>query len=104
MAHDENAGQVNFTVQRMSRGVIPGAKLLEVFEVNDRSSVVLSEVGSVEEVHVNRCRDNPMRRQQLAQIQISGCGILQRVMIAVRKHREREGASAAGHASMSIER
>jgi hypothetical protein len=46
----------------MSRGVIPGPKLFEMFEVNDRSAVVFSEVGPVEEVHVNRCRDDPMRR------------------------------------------
>ena len=48
MAHDENAVQIDFAVQRMSRGVIPDPKLFEVFEVNDRSAVVLSEVGSVE--------------------------------------------------------
>src|SRR5262249_2746904 len=37
-------------------------------------------------------------------IQVSGCGIFQRAMIAVRKHDEREGAPPAGHANMSIER
>jgi hypothetical protein len=88
----------------MSSGVIPGPELLEVLEVNDRSAVVLSEVESVEEVHVDRCRNDPVRRQQLAQIQVSGRGILERVMVAVRKHREREGASPAGHANMPIER
>ncbi len=60
----------------MRRGVVPGPKLLEVFEMNNRPAVVLSEVESVEEVHVNRCGDNPMRRQQLAEIQVSGGGIL----------------------------
>jgi hypothetical protein len=50
----------------MSRSVVPGPELLEMFEMNNRSAVVFSEVESVEEVHVNRCRDDPMRRQQLA--------------------------------------
>src|SRR4029450_9341082 len=104
MAYDENAVPIDFAVQRMSRGVIPGPKLFEVFKVNDRSAVVLSEVGSIEEIHINRRRDDPMRRQQSAQIQVSGCGILQRVVIAVRKHREWEGSSPARHANMSIER
>jgi hypothetical protein len=50
----------------MSRSVVPGPELLEVFEVNNRSAVVLSEVGSVKEIYVNGCRDDPMRREQLA--------------------------------------
>src|SRR5262249_57325065 len=89
MAHEENAVQIDFAVQRMSGGVIPGPKLFDVLEVDDRSGVVLSEVGSIEKVHVNRRRDDPMRCQQLAQIQVSGCGILERVVIAMRKHPER---------------
>src|SRR6516225_367398 len=104
MAHDEYAVQIDFAMQRMSRGVIPGPKLFEVFEVNDRSAVVLSEVGSVKEIHIDCCRDDPMRRQQLAQIQISRCGILEWVVIAVREHCEREGTSAMGYANMSIDR
>src|SRR5437667_10585800 len=88
----------------MSRGVIPGPKLFEVFQVNDPSAVVLSEVGSVEEVHLNRCRNDPMRCQQSAEIQVPRCGILQSVVITVRKHRERERASPLRHANMSIER
>src|SRR5262245_41343355 len=104
MAHDENTVQIDFPMQRMSRGVIPRPKLLQMFEVNDRSSVVLSKVAAIEEVHVNRCRDDPVRRKQPAEIQISGCGILERIVVAVRKHGEREGASPAGHANMSIKR
>src|SRR5262245_1775940 len=104
MADDENAVQIDFAVQRVRRGIIPGPELFEVFEVNDRSAVVLSEVGSVKEIHSDWCRDDPMRRQQSAQIQISRCGILERVVIAVREHCEREGTSALGYANMSIER
>src|SRR5262245_24166692 len=104
MADDENAVKIDLAVQRMSSGVIPGPKLFEVLEVNDRSAVVFAEVESVEEVHVDRRRDDPVRRQQLAQIQVSGRGILERVVVAVRKHRERERASPAGHANVSIQR
>src|SRR5215813_14589301 len=104
MAHDEDTVQVDLAVQRMSRGIVPGAKLLEVFEMNDRSAVVLTEVESVEEVHVNGSGDDPVRGQQLAKIEISGSGILQRVVVAVREHGEGERTSPAGHAHMSIER
>jgi len=47
----------------MSRSVVPGPELLEVFEMNNRPAVVLSEVKSIEKVRVNRCRDDPMRRE-----------------------------------------
>src|SRR5262244_53856 len=104
MAHDEDTVQVDLAVQRMSRGVVPGPKLLDVFEMNDRSAVVLSEVVSVEEVHVDGGSDDPVRRQQLAQVQVPGGGVLQWVMVAMRKHREGKGASPAGHADVSVER
>src|ERR1700752_3650878 len=104
MAHNENSVQVDLAVQWMTRKVIPGSKLLEVFEMNKRSGVVLTEVASVKEVHVNRGGDNSMRRKQLAEIQVSGGGILQRAMVTVRKHGERERASPAGYDHMAIER
>src|SRR5262245_41342714 len=103
MAHDENAVQIDFAVQRVGCGVVPRSKLLEVFEVNDRSAVVLTEVKSVEKIDIDCCCDDPMRRQQLAQIQISRRGVLERVMIAVRKDCEGEGTSATRHANMPIE-
>src|SRR5215475_13003429 len=104
MTHDEDTVQVDLAVQRMSRGIVPGAKLLEVFEMNDRSAVVLAEVESVQEVHVDGSGDDPVRRQQLAKIKVSGGGILQRAVVAVREYCEGERASPAGHAHMSIER
>src|SRR5262245_37308028 len=104
MAHDKDTVQVDLTVQRMGRGIVPGPKLLEVFEMNDGSAVVLSEVASIEEVHVDSGGEDPGRREQLAEIKVSGGRILQRVVVAVRKHGEGKGASPAGHAHMSIER
>ena len=104
MADDQNTVQVDLAVERMTRCSIPCPKLLKVFEVNNRPGIVLAEVEAVEEVHVNRCRDDPMRCQQSAEIQVPRCGILQRVVITVRKHRERERASPLRHANMSIER
>ncbi|HEY3137799.1 MAG TPA: hypothetical protein VGL29_17355 [Blastocatellia bacterium] len=104
MPHNENPVQVDLAVQWMGGSVIPGSKLFEVLEVNDRSPVVLAEVPSVEEVHVDRRGDNPMRRQQLAEIQVSGSGILERTMISMREYGERERASSTGHANMAIER
>ena len=104
MAYDQDTVQVDLAVKRMRRRSIPGPKLLQVFEMNDGPPIVLAEVGAVEEVHVNRCRDDPMRRQQLAQIQVSWRGVFEWVMIAVRKYGEWERAPAAGYADMSIER
>src|SRR6266446_8738269 len=104
MADDQDSVQVHLAVKRMSRRAIPYPKLLEMFEMNDRSCVVLAEVAAVEEIHVNRRRDDSMRRQQLAQVQVSRGGILEWVMIAVRKHGQREGTPAAGHANMPVER
>src|SRR5260221_3109534 len=67
-------------------------------------SIVLAEVEAVQEVHVNRRRDDPMRRQQLAQIQVSWSGIFQWIMIAVSEYRERERDPAARYRGVSIER
>ena len=66
MAYDQDTGQVDLTVKRMRRRSIPGPKLLQVFEMNDGPPIVLAEVAAVEEIHINRCCDDPMRRQQLA--------------------------------------
>jgi hypothetical protein len=88
----------------MSRRSIPGPKLLQVFEMNDGPPIVLAEVAAIKEIHVNRCCDDPMRRQQLAQIQVSWRGVFGWVVIAVRKYREWERPPAAGYADMSIER
>jgi hypothetical protein len=104
MPDDENAVQIYLAFQGMSCSVIPGSKLFEVFEVNDRSAVVLSEVGSVEEVYVDCCRDDSVRREQLTQIQVSRSGIHERIVIAVRKYGERKRASTPRHANMSIDR
>lgn len=104
MAYNQDTVQVDLTVKRMRRRSIPGPILLQVFEMDDGPPIILAEVEAVEEVHVNRCGDDPMRRQQLAQIQVSWGGIFEWVVIAVREYREWERAPAAGYADVPIER
>src|SRR6266567_5750021 len=67
-------------------------------------SIVLAEVEAIQEVHVNRRCDDPLRGQQLTQIQVSWRGILQWIMIAVSEYREGERAPAARYAGVAIER
>ena len=68
MAHDETRVQIDLAVQRMCRGD-SGSEIARGVRDDKSLCCLSSEVESVEKVHVNRCRHDPMRREQPAQIQ-----------------------------------
>ena len=103
MADDQNPVQGHLAMQRMGGRAVPGPKLFQVLEMNDGPRVVLAEIEPVEKIDVNRRRDDPMRCQQLAQIQVTGRGIFERIVVAVREYGEREGPSSARNADVSVE-
>ena len=66
----------------MAGKTVPRAKLLEMFEMHDRSRIVLAEIESVEKIYIDSGGDDAVRRQQLAEIEVSRRGVLQRIVIA----------------------
>lgn len=104
MTDDEDPVEVDLAVQRMGRRAVPRAELLHVLEMHDPARVVLAEVAAVQEVHVDRGRDDALRREQRAQVQIARRRIRQRTVIAVREHGERERPTSARDADMPVER
>jgi hypothetical protein len=103
MADDQNPVQVHLAVQRMDGRVVPAPKLFQVFEMNDGARAVLAEIGPVEKVDINRRCDDPVRRQQLAQIKVTGRRIFEWIVVAVREYGEREGPPSTRNADMSVE-
>ncbi len=104
VADDQDPVQVHLAVQRMGGRVVPGPKLFQVLEMNDGPRVVLAEIEPVEKVDINRRRDDPMRCQQLAQIQVTGRGIFEWIVVAVREYGDRERPPSARNADVSVER
>ncbi len=104
MAHNHDAVQVDLAAQRMARFRIPDAKLLEMFQMDDGSAVVLAEVPAIEEIHVDGRGDDPVRREQVAQVQVARCRVRRRSVIAVRKHGQRERTTATRDANVPVER
>src|SRR5258705_11158309 len=104
MADEENAGQVDLAAKRMGGRRIPRSDLLHVLEMNDGAGIVLAEVGAVEEIGVDGGGDDAVRCQQLAQVQVTRSGVLERIVIAVREHGQWKWASPTRHAHVPIER
>jgi hypothetical protein len=71
----------------MAGKTVPRAKLLEMFEMYDRSRIVLAEIESVEKIYIDSGGDDAVRGKQLAEVQVSRCGVLERAVIAVREYR-----------------
>jgi hypothetical protein len=71
-------------------GAVPGAELLDVLEVGRWRGRRSRRFGAVEEVGVDGRGDDAVGGEQLGQVQVSGRGVLQRIVVAVDENRERE--------------
>ena len=72
--------------------------------MNDCPGVVFAEVAAVEEVHVDGRRNDAVRRQQLTEVQVSGRGVLQRIVVAVSEDGKRKRTPTARDADMAVQR
>ena len=95
---DHDPGQIDLGVERMGGESVPGAELLQCSRWTIAAGVVLTEIGAVEEVDVDGRADDAVRSQQPAEVEITRRGVLERTVIAVGEHRERERPTPARYA------
>ena len=104
VADDRDAIEIDLAVEPMAGRRVPGAKLLEVLEVHDAPRVVFTEVAPVQEVDVDRGADHPVRGEKLTQIEVPGRRVLERPVVPVGEHHQRERPSPARNADVPVQR
>ena len=94
--HQRDVAHVHLAPQWRSRGVVEASPRLQMLEQHPAARVVLATDVAVQEVFIDRRHDVAARREQFAQIPITGIGELLHVVIAVHHQHERKRARRIG--------
>src|SRR6478609_4372404 len=104
MPNNDDTRRVDSSEKWMRRIAVPIEKLPDMLEMDDRSSVIFAEIGTVEKVYVDACPNDSVRCQMRAQVFITWRRVFFRDMVAMGDNHQRRRRRIAGKPCETIDR